>query len=89
MNELYDDSRTLGIEGPVEWARLETGPERALVRSRACGQDQGGIEYKLYSRFQHDGPTRFGSCNTPTFSTLTISAGGPTEKSKNRERGGA
>ena len=87
MNELYDDGRTRGIDGPVEWARLEAGPERARVRPRACGQDRDGIEYQLYSRFQHYRPTRFGSCTTLTFSTLTISAGGPTEKPKNREGG--
>ena len=30
MNELYDDGRTRGIDGPVEWARLEAGARKML-----------------------------------------------------------
>lgn len=30
MNELYDDGRTRGIDGPVEWARLEAEGRRML-----------------------------------------------------------
>lgn len=30
MNELYDDGRTRGIDGPVEWARLEAEARKML-----------------------------------------------------------
>ena len=30
MNELYDDGRTRGINGPVEWARLEAEARKML-----------------------------------------------------------
>lgn len=30
MNELYDDGRTLGIDGPVDWARLEAEARKML-----------------------------------------------------------
>ena len=30
MNELYDDGRTQGIDGPVEWARLEAEARKML-----------------------------------------------------------
>lgn len=30
MNELYDDGRTRGIDGPVEWARLEAEVRKML-----------------------------------------------------------
>lgn len=30
MSELYDDGRTRGIDGPVEWARLEAEAGRML-----------------------------------------------------------
>lgn len=30
MNELYDDGRTWGIDGPVEWARLEAEARKML-----------------------------------------------------------
>lgn len=62
------------------------GQEDNRIGPRACGQDRGDIGYQPYSRFQDDGPTRFGSCATPTFSTLPISAVWPTEKPKNRGR---
>ena len=30
MNELYDDGHTRGIDGPVEWARLEAEARKML-----------------------------------------------------------
>ena len=30
MNELYDDGRTQGIDGPVDWARLEAEARKML-----------------------------------------------------------
>ena len=30
MNELYDDGRTRGIDGPVDWARLEAEARKML-----------------------------------------------------------
>ncbi len=30
MNEPYDDGRTLGTDGPVEWARLEAEARKML-----------------------------------------------------------
>ena len=30
MNELYDDGRTRGIDGPVEWAQLEAEARKML-----------------------------------------------------------
>ena len=73
MNELYDEGRTRGIDGPVDWARLEAGgQEDARVRPRACGQGRDGIGYQPCSRFQDAGPPRFGSGFTPTFSTLPL-----------------
>lgn len=62
------------------------GQEDNRIGPQACGQDRDDIGYQPYSRFQDDGPARFGSCATPTFSTLPISAVWPTEKPKSRGR---
>lgn len=71
MNELYDDGRTRGIDGPADVDAAEGGgQEDDRIGPRACGQDRGGIGYRPCSRFQDAGPTRFGLGSTPTFSAL-------------------
>lgn len=88
MSELYDEGRTRGIDGMVDWARLDA-EARKIIESgpRACGQNRDGTGYQPCSRLQNAGPTRFKSSATPTFSTLPISAVWPTEKPKNRGGG--
>ena len=41
MNELYDEGRTRGIDGPVDWARLEAEARRMIESGLECVSSRG------------------------------------------------
>lgn len=52
MNELYDDGRTRGIDGPVKRARLEAEARKMLESGlELANRVEAGIGYQPYSGF--------------------------------------
>ena len=72
MRELYDEGRTRGLDGTVDWSRLEA-EARKMIESGLKLADRigGGIGYQPYSRFLDAGPTRFGSGRYTNFLDTT------------------
>ena len=43
MAKLYDEGRTRGVDGTVDWAQLDAETRKMIDRPRTCGQDWGSI----------------------------------------------